>query len=109
MSPTDCCFSKTMSFTETLLISKEHPSLAGHFPGNPIVPGVLILDRVIRLWQEKSTLSIKQINNTKFVRLLRAEVLCTVQYREKGPQKIDFLVSDEAQNVICKGLFSYDG
>lgn len=109
MSPTDGSFSKTMSFSETMLISKEHPALAGHFPDNPIVPAVVILDRLIRLWQKKSHLSIKQINNAKFTRPLRAEVICTVQYSEKGQQKVEFLVLDEAQNVMCKGLFCYGG
>ena len=107
MPPTDFSLNETRSFTETMVISKQHPSLDGHFPGDPIVPGVVILDRVIRLWQEKSTLSIKHINNAKFVRLLKADVICTIQYSEKNHHKIDFLVLDEAQNVICKGLFSY--
>jgi len=28
-------------------IPHDHPSLPGHFPGRPLVPGVVVLDRVI--------------------------------------------------------------
>ena len=28
-------------------IASDHPSLPGHFPGRPLVPGVLLLDRVV--------------------------------------------------------------
>ncbi|HMR32228.1 MAG TPA: hypothetical protein PKA13_15790 [Geminicoccaceae bacterium] len=29
-------------------IAADHPCLAGHFPGRPIVPGVLVLDHALR-------------------------------------------------------------
>jgi 3-hydroxymyristoyl/3-hydroxydecanoyl-(acyl carrier protein) dehydratase len=29
-------------------IPADHPALPGHFPGRPIVPGVLLLDAVLR-------------------------------------------------------------
>ena len=36
-----------------LSIPANHPALAGHFPGNPVTPGALLLDAVLREAQER--------------------------------------------------------
>ena len=42
------------TFRTALQIDAAHPALAGHFPGNPLVPGVVVLERVaaaLRAWR----------------------------------------------------------
>ena len=41
-------------FTAPLRIARDHPALSGHFPGHPVVPGVVLLERVaaaLRAWR----------------------------------------------------------
>lgn len=34
--------------TLALNVAKDHPAYAGHFPGQPILPGVVLLDETLR-------------------------------------------------------------
>jgi 3-hydroxymyristoyl/3-hydroxydecanoyl-(acyl carrier protein) dehydratase len=59
----------------------DHPSLPGHFPGRPIVPGVVLLDLVfdaIRTWSESrdgiaQPIALLSIVSTKFLQAVAPE------------------------------------
>jgi len=71
-------------FTEKqFLISRTHPCLEGHFPNNPIVPGVVILDEVVAIiLRYNKEYKLKKILNVKFLQPLKAEQAVDVEFSE---------------------------
>jgi len=69
-----------MSVVTTLTIAAEHPALAGHFPGSPIVPGVVLLDEMVRALEGEGALAAGRwrIGAAKFVRPVRPGELLTL-------------------------------
>ncbi|SPP64779.1 hypothetical protein [Nitrospira lenta] len=41
-----------MTHKRVVSIGPDHPALPGHFPGHPVVPGVLVMDEVIETLRE---------------------------------------------------------
>jgi 3-hydroxyacyl-[acyl-carrier-protein] dehydratase len=54
-----------------LRIASDHPALAGHFPGQPIVPGALLLDEALHAIDAAA--ASWHIANLKFHRIVRPE------------------------------------
>ena len=54
-----------------LCIEARHPSLPGHFPGNPVVPGVVLLDHVAAALERAGAGYFKRIGAVKFLAPLR--------------------------------------
>ena len=68
-----------MTFEVLRLIRADHPSLPGHFPGAPLVPGVVILDEVVAAlteWRQNSEIS--AIQSVKFLAPLKPEQPFTI-------------------------------
>ena len=59
----------------TLLIGADHPALVGHFPGNPVIPGALLLDEVLHAIEQTHAQGPSpggwQIEVVKFLRTAR--------------------------------------
>ncbi len=73
-----------MQFT----IPSDHPSLPGHFPGNPVVPGVLVLDRVLDAVQAASGMPVGALRlpQVKFMQPLLPTQLATVSVDGVSPK-----------------------
>jgi 3-hydroxyacyl-[acyl-carrier-protein] dehydratase len=91
------------SHESAFAIATDHPSLPGHFPGNPIVPGVLLLDEVVNAaerWLGRAV-NVRALPQVKFVQPLRPQEQARINLTlDAGTLK--FTVQKEAA-VIAQG------
>lgn len=80
-----------VSFEVERVIEEHHPALAGHFRGNPIVPGVLILDEVVQATREwRGRTKLHAIESVKFSSPLKPGERFRIELREAGRSKVAF-------------------
>jgi len=90
----------------TLQIAANHPALPGHFPGNPLVPAVVILDRLLcQLAEQQPQLRVGGVRKLKFLRPLRGGETFDVQWSEPRNGGVRFVcrVGDE---LLAEGHLS---
>lgn len=90
-------------------IPRSHPALAGHFPGNPIVPGVAILDCVVQQLPPflQDTVRVTGFATIKFIAPLAPEVEFEIQFQRKGEGQAAFEVL-AAGGKIALGTVAYE-
>ena len=94
-----------MTFEATRIIRANHTSLPGHFPGAPLVPGVVILDEVLAAlieWRRDSQLT--GIRMVKFLAPLQPEQAFTISLsvRNEHAAEVNFWCRAE-DRVIAEG------
>lgn len=89
------------AFQTALQIEAAHPALAGHFPGNPIVPGVVVLERVaaaLRAWRGERVEKL----DAKFVQPLRPGEAAVIALDGDGA-RVRFEVTGSEGVVFARG------
>ncbi|HET7561273.1 MAG TPA: hydroxymyristoyl-ACP dehydratase [Rhodanobacteraceae bacterium] len=91
----------TESFRTELLVDASHPSLSGHFPGNPVVPGVVLLERVaaaMKAWRGAAVGAL----DAKFLNPLRPGEAAAIELRD-GDGRVRFSVTHADGAVLARG------
>ncbi|WP_426701268.1 hydroxymyristoyl-ACP dehydratase [Rhodanobacter sp. Col0626] len=74
-----------VGFNQTFSLASQHPVLPGHFPGRPLVPGVILLEQValaLRAWRDQR---LARVLEAKFVAPLLPEQTARLHLAEATP------------------------
>ena len=88
-------------------IGHDHPSLAGHFPDHPIVPGVVLLNEVIETLRLDSTgLSVTGLPMVKFSSPLKPGEVVTIHVDRDEAALASFSCHVDAR-LIASGVIEF--
>ena len=79
-------------------VPAEHPSLPGHFPGNPIIPGVLLLAEIFALiCNAHPGVRVAGLLHAKFLRPVRPGETMSLSTRATEAGRVEFtgMIGDE--------------
>jgi len=82
-------------------VPTAHPAFAGHFPGRPILPGVVLLDEAIRLASaaRHPPPAIRGLASAKFLRPVAPGSELVFRYGEPGATSLRFDILHDGQTV----------
>lgn len=88
-------------FTAEITLNADHEIFNGHFPGNPVTPGVCMM-QIVKDISEKITerkLMVNSANNVKFMAIINPE--------ETPDITLDFDISSTDESVKVKNITSF--
>ena|SRR5215469_13464070 len=87
-----------------LAIAADHPAFPGHFPGKPILPGVVLLDAVLHA---VGTAAVWQILTAKFHSVVRPADVLTLEHETQPNGTVQFRVL-QTDRLVASGTLKAD-
>lgn len=89
-------------------IGADHPALPGHFPGRPVVPGVVLLDQVIQALESAHMppTTFRHLKNCKFIEPLLPNEPARIVFETLGTSLSFSIVRNDT--TIVKGVFELE-
>src|ERR1700753_2870287 len=88
-----------------LAIAADHPAYAGHFPGTPVLPGVVLLDATIDALEKagKGSSGHWEVSSAKFQSAVRPGEALTLQHETLPNGSIRFAIRAN-DRAVANGL-----
>jgi 3-hydroxymyristoyl/3-hydroxydecanoyl-(acyl carrier protein) dehydratase len=95
-----------MRFSCSREIRPDHPTLAGHFPGNPIVPGALLLGEITYALEQGwgRDWKVAAITVAKFSSLLRPGERFDIILESSGDDQVKFSIACGTRPIASGSL-----
>jgi 3-hydroxymyristoyl/3-hydroxydecanoyl-(acyl carrier protein) dehydratase len=89
-------------------IGASHPSLAGHFPGHPVVPGVVVLGEIMKAVREMAVKNIEFVGmpSAKFMSPLNPGEPLRIRLDQQGDGATEFTCTTGSR-LIASGSLHY--
>jgi acyl-coenzyme A synthetase/AMP-(fatty) acid ligase len=87
-------------------IPASHPALPGHFPGHPVVPGVLILDVLVNHLRTATACEVRHLRKVKFLSPLLPDQPASVRFDRRGTAwsfQVSTAAAGAAARVVAEG------
>ena len=87
--------------TRTLCFPRDHPCFAGHFPANPVLPGVLLLDALAEaLGAAPAPGAVLVLEAVKFTAPVRPDAAVVLRWHPVGDGRVSFAAATDAVRVL---------
>ncbi len=92
-----------------LALAQPHPALEGHFPGEPIVPGAVLLDEALYAIESAEALRgrLWRIDSVKFLAAVAGGARLLLDYERTASGLIRFTIRDGDRRIATGTLVAH--